>query len=341
MKTKVRKTINLLLRGLIVVVTVWFVFDQILHRRDLTPLQYAVRDAVDEKAFYPVLALLLFLMVVNLSIETLKWKKLIDKLETVKFNRAFTAVLTGISVSMFTPNRVGDYLGRVFVLRETSHIKGILVTIIGSFAQLLSTLIAGGIALMFFLPAYHDALLTDYSWIYTGTVVIASGTILVALLLYFHVPVLKAVAGLLFPKHLEKVSSYAAVFSLYSKRELLRVLLLSMARYLVFSFQYYLLLRLFHVDLGYLPSMMLIALTYLILTMIPTMALIELGVRGSVSYYLFSLYLSANGLWVDGYSISVLAASTSLWLINLAFPALMGTFFVYRLKFIRRRDYGD
>ena len=114
------------------------------------------------------------------------------------------------------------------------------------------------------------------------------------------------------------------------------MLLLSLLRYLVFSLQFYLLLKAFDLNLPYLKAMMLIGLVYLLVTIIPTIALSELGVRGSVSLFVFAIYLEPLGNWSDQAALAVASASTILWLINLAFPALLGVLFVYSLRFFRK-----
>ena len=98
--------------------------------------------------------LILLLMLVNWSIESVKWKILIAKIERVSFFRAFKAVMTGVSVSLFTPNRTGDYLGRVFILEKGNHIEGILITLIGSFAQIIVTISVGLFCFLSFLDQY-------------------------------------------------------------------------------------------------------------------------------------------------------------------------------------------
>jgi hypothetical protein len=63
---------------------------------------------------------------------------------------------------------------------------------------------------------------------------------------------------------------------------------------------------------------------YLILSAVPTIALSEIGVRGSVAIFLlqnFTENLSA-----------VFLATTCIWIINLAIPALLGNIFLYKTK---------
>ena len=81
---------------------------------------------------------------------------------------------------------------------------------------------------------------------------------------------------------------------------------------------------------------MITSVVYIAMASIPTIALSELGVRGSVSVFLFSLYFEKNGVVFGDLSLAVFAASSSLWLINIIFPALIGTLFVYKLRFFKR-----
>lgn len=338
MKAKVGKNVNILLRVLIMALSLWFVYDQLVHQRSLSAIWNQFIEIRIDSRHNNLMWLVLLLIPVNLALEAFKWKTLIDKLERVSFNRAFTAVLSGISVSMIMPNRVGDYLGRVFILQKESHIKGILVTLIGSLSQLLTTFIAGSIALAFSLHLFFDFDLTVNAGLSFGFLALVFSILTFALILYFNVSLLKYMAAGIFPKRKEKIHGYIDVFSLYTRPELLKVLLLSMCRFVVFSTQYYLLLLITGFTIGYPEAIMLISLTYLFLAIIPTIALTELSVRGSVAIYIFGLYFTNDVFWNNSGATAVFAASSVLWILNLVVPALLGIIFVYRLRFFRKED---
>ena len=81
-----------------------------------------------------------------------------------------------------------------------------------------------------------------------------------------------------------------------SSKELLGVLLLSLFRYLIFSTQFFLLLRIFGADLPIVQGIILIPVIYLMMAMVPTIALTELGIRGSVSIFVIGLYFKKFGI---------------------------------------------
>ena len=107
------------------------------------------------------------------------------------------------------------------------------------------------------------------------------------------------------------------------------LLLLSFLRYLVFIVQYYLLFVLFGVDASPGTVWSVISLMFLVMAVIPTIALVEVGLRGSIS-------LQLMGLFTEN-SLGVVLASVSIWLINLVLPALAGSILIFGLKVFKRK----
>ena len=129
-------------------------------------------------------------------------------------------------------------------------------------------------------------------------------------------------------KFLNRFKKYIEVFSFYSVKELFYVFLLSNFRYLVFTTQFFILLNTFDNDILYLEAIPLITIMLLFVSIIPTIVFTELSVRGSVAVFLFGMITSNT--------IAVFSATFIMWIINFVFPALIGTVFVFSLKFFRR-----
>ena len=68
---------------------------------------------------------------------------------------------------------------------------------------------------------------------------------------------------------------------------------------------------------------------FLVLAIVPTVALAELGFRGKVSIQLFGL-LSAN-------TIGILATAAGIWIINLVSPAIAGSLLILGIRLFRNR----
>jgi uncharacterized membrane protein YbhN (UPF0104 family) len=334
MNAKVRKTANQLLRLTIMSLTLVFLYHQLFRKTGteqwLDMIEPLLKPGPASTYFIMALALLPF----NILLETVKWQLIINPLEKVPLTSALAAVLAGVSVSMFLPNRVGDYLGRIFVLSKANPAKAVLLTLIGSLSHWLIIGVAGAAALLFLLPDlqflhYLPPSLAFWTALSISIIVIGLGTTL-----YFNLRLLRRVFSGRndWMHHIEKL---LGVYDLLSNKRLLAALMISAARYFVYCSQFYLLILAFGFNLSFSTGLALISLIYLLMTWIPTIAISELGIRGSVAVAVFAMYFGESSTQT---SMVVLAASSMLWLINLALPALMGAVAVNRLRFIRSND---
>jgi len=337
--TKVYKTYNLLIQIVILIVAYFFIIKQVFWKQDLPSLIRTLEDDIVSLKFILSLALVMLMMMLNWLLETLKWKMLISKIEKVSFIRSVEAVLTGVTISSFTPNRIGEYFGRVFVLKRASRAEGILITVIGSMSQLLITVLTGSVALMLFFPFLlpHSQYIREY--LYIAFITLILGLDLLLLSLFFNVSYLSALKEKILRNGLKRIRKYFRIFTLYSNGELTMVLLFSLARYIVFSTQFIILLRMLGIEMPLHIAYLLISLIYFVMAIIPTVALSELGIRGSVAIYFFSFYFTSKMGGVEAFSFSVLLASVLQWIINLGIPAIAGSFFLFRLQFFRSYDF--
>jgi len=331
---KVRKTLDIAIRLVIATLSLSYIFYRIysLPQGQANIFFESVFDG--DNVFY-ISSALIFLMIINWGIESLKWKMLINQAEKVSFGTSYEAVLGGLAASVFTPNRVGEFIGRVFILEKTDPLKAILLTIVGSFSQLLVTIVLGTAAYLFFAPRYISGFMYDSTWLVNGfslTLVIIS---LTAILTFFNISVLHRISIVIPEKYTVRIRNSIDAMADCPKPLLLKTVLLSALRYLVFSTQFYLAIRLMGLNFTALQCMLVIPVIYLVLAAIPTVALAELGVRGSVSVFLFGLLSGSGGLDAEA-TLAVVSASTLIWFINIAIPSLVGVLVVFRLKFFRR-----
>ena len=362
------KAYNLLVRIVIILATYFFVYKKLFHSPSLSEISniwnstsglsvfekiYGItglfftpktdfiiffKDVFKDPNLYLFGIWVLILMVVNWGIESLKWQFLINKIENVSFFKSFEAVLSGVSVSIFTPNRIGEWFGRVFILKKSNPWKGVFITMIGSFSQLLITLIVGSISLAFYVPIYFKDHGIYSNYLLYGLIFLVIVIIGTSLLVFLNITSLPLFLSRILHKRFVLFNDYVSVISDYSGLELLTVLLLSFLRYCVFTLQFYILLMMFSIEIPLLHGLMIISLIFFIMTAIPTVTMAELGVRGSVSLYFIDLYFAKFGAMTENIDIGVVSSTSTLWLINLAVPAILGTFFVYRLNFFRKRS---
>ncbi|MBU46387.1 MAG: hypothetical protein CMD28_03070 [Flavobacteriales bacterium] len=322
-----RKTIGFLIKIGIVAFALFFLYQQFTSKS--TSQEFDIELVLLQiRKSYLVIVLVIFMMFFNWFLESLKWRFLISKIEKITIKRSIRAIFSGITVSAFTPNRVGEYAGRVFCLEKGDRIQAVLITVIGSMAQLLTTIVFGliGILLLPNLMPVFDNLLSEIIFAYPIMlfVIILLNVLLVTL--FLNTSVFSVILSKF--KFLRNFDKYNEVFTFYNSSELLEVLLYSVARYMVFTTQFFILLQVFGVDISYIHAIILITTMLFVISIIPTIAITEIGIRGSVAFFLFGL-VSAN-------TIGILSATFVMWVINLLLPALIGTIFIFTLKFFRK-----
>lgn len=274
----------------------------------------ALRHLESEGTAALVLAITLLLMMVNWGLESLKWRWLVAPVQRGGPWRALRATVAGTSIGLITPNRTGEFLGRVLFLAPENRVKGGFATALGSIAQFVVTLVMGAAGLLC-LAVLQRPFPWAAGWI---TVALVSLTTLVscgALVLYLYPGLLRQLLLLVpFLRRLERSSS---VLNGYAPSELLLVLVLSVLRYGVFAGQYVLLLEAFGAGAGLMDAMLAVPVVYLLSSLVPTVMLTELGVRGSAAVALLGPLGAQDG--------PVLLATTVLWLVNVVLPALAGS----------------
>lgn len=331
------KTYNLIIRVAIIGATYYFIYKEVFHKKRLDYISDSFYELIEEPHVTFLFIWTFALMFVNWGVESLKWQYLMNKVEKISFLKSFEAIFSGISVSIFTPNRMGEWFGRVFIMKKANPWKGVFITMIGSFSQLLITIIIGAISLLFYIPIYFKDASFYSEYLMYGLVLFVIVIITSLLLIFLNITTLPGFINRLLNKRFVHFGEYINVISLYTTRELVTVLVFSLLRYCVFSLQFYILLLMFSVKIPFVHGMMIISMIFFVMTAIPTVTLAELGIRGSVTLQLVGLYFERFGTITDKLEIGILSSTSVLWMINLAVPALLGTLFVYRLTFFRKR----
>ncbi|MBI3883383.1 MAG: flippase-like domain-containing protein, partial [Sphingobacteriales bacterium] len=275
--------------------------------------------------------LVLLLMIINWGIEARKWQLLVKHIQGFSFFRAFKSVLSGCSITMLTPNRVGEYGGRILYVEEGNRIKAISLTIVGSISQLLVTLITGCIGLFilrFSSPESKNALnILPAFW---SNILLSLSLTITVFLLFFYLRIGWLVRIMEKIPALAKVVTHIAVLDEFNNKQLVRILLLSFTRYLVFVLQYIVLLQVMHTEIPGWICFWLISVFYLVMAVAPTLGFVELPVRAKASWEILKFYTS-NELGVG-------TAALGIWLINLVLPAIIGGFLILCIKIVKEEN---
>ena len=306
------------------------IYNQVRHQPNLGASWIKIKQSMESAKIWN-LVIVIFLMLINWAIEAVKWKIAMHNIQRISFLKSFRAVLSGVSFSVNTPNRVGEYLGRVLYMEEGNRLRAVSLTIVCSISQLIVTLFVGLIGLFCIRRKIETGeMIRGFdSSLWLQVLQYGVITVLVILtLLYFRLSLLARLVD-----RLQNRNRYDwLTHSLKNIRAtiLLKLLSLSAARYIVFIVQYFLLFRLFEVDIGWWQCCWAVSVIFLVLAILPTFAIAELGIRGQVSLKLLELF-STNGLGIS-------LATATIWLINLVVPAMAGSLLIASIKIFKYRN---
>ncbi|MBI2283435.1 MAG: flippase-like domain-containing protein [Bacteroidetes bacterium] len=314
------------------VLFVWLaysIYRQIQHQGDVQQSWHLIQAAFHGPQLAKLVGVIV-LMFLNWGIEARKWQLLVQGVQKVSLGRALRAVFAGQAVGFNTINRVGETAGRVLYLDEGNRLRGILLSVVGNMSLIIVTFVTGLSALLY-LRIYildQSSQLQGLSlfWL-DGLLYVVSIGMLLFILLYFRlswcVQLLEKVPWIARHKFfVQKLEDF-------HWKELTRILFLSALRYVVFVTQYVLLLQVFEVHIPWQDAVCLIAVMFLVLAIVPSITLAELGFRGKVSLQLFGL-LSTNIL-------GIVATAAGIWIINLIIPAIAGSVFILGIRLFRNK----
>ncbi|WP_203295347.1 lysylphosphatidylglycerol synthase domain-containing protein [Luteirhabdus pelagi] len=243
----------------------------------------------------------------NWCFEIVKWKQLASTVRKLNVTESVQQVFAAFTVSLPTPNRLGEYAGKVFFYTKSERKKILFLNAIHNGWQLFTTLLFGTVGLIFLSSQNHFS--------YNLKEMMVVGAVLIGLAL---------IAFSLWKKEVGK-SGYSLEFlwrkaSQLSQSLHLKTFGLSVARYACFATLFYLLLQFFGADISFVETWPYLTAMYLLVSIVPSFVLADVVIRGSVAVWLFSL-LSIP-------ATVVIATVLSVWLLNFALPALIGSYFV-------------
>ncbi|WDZ98942.1 lysylphosphatidylglycerol synthase domain-containing protein [Mucilaginibacter sp. SJ] len=319
MTRSAKKVVSYLLKAGILIIAGWFIYRQFNKKNnDLKQFEHFASQ-ISTTHVVIVMGLVVMLMFLNWFLEALKWRYVTKTLINISLWEAVEAVFCGLTWAVTTPNRLGEYGGRVMFLPPRKRIPGIFAMGVGSFSQGSVTNVLGVVAMIWFVVNFiHANLLLAWGVVAIGVVIAA-----MQLIFYFHIN--WAVTLLDRVPFIKKYHRFFEVMGRYHTHELINIMGFSIARYITFSMQYFLVFQLLMPHMAVVPMMLMLMLFFVVSSAIPSLDLFDIGVRGFTASHLF--------VYVTDQNIAVIAGVSSIWLINLFIPAILGSLFVLKLKF--------
>lgn len=258
------------------------------------------------------LLLVLLMMLAVWAVEAQKWRWATAHFMPLTFGQCWRTVWYGVVVGMLSPNRVGEPLGRLAQTPAEHRPRALAASVWCALTQQFATLFFGAVALLFWSTITSETaqlgVKVAVPLVFAAVWMIA---IVVALVRYDSL-----MRWLAKRRWLQRWLPSDGLVWTVARPVAMRIVAGSMFKYLIFSTQYVVLLRIFGVDAPWLQLYTGVAVSYLFVTFVPSVAATELVVRmGAAMLFLGSITSNQGGVAV---------ASFTLWMVNIGIPALAG-----------------
>ena len=140
--------INYVIGPLLFIILSFSIYYKVKNQSGLQETKDLLKGAISGNNILLIVFLLL-LVCINWGIESVKWYVLVKRVQPVSYFTAYKAVLSGVSLSLFVPNGIGDYAGRLVYMQQGNRLKSVTLTLVGSMAQLIITLSCGFCGLIY------------------------------------------------------------------------------------------------------------------------------------------------------------------------------------------------
>ena len=254
------------------------------------------------------------LLPLNLFLESVKWRLIVSKTEVISQANAFKAVLAGFASGFFTPNRTGEFLGRIVFMQKIHRKIGVVYSVINSLTQNMILVVCGLPAAIVYYIVVKKRITPDIEmYLYAITCIL-----LLLLIFYFTLPVLAKT------KIWRRYLAFSSDIRLYSHEDLAQILSFSLIRYALFCTQFYAMLYFFGVELEWWQAFIAIPANYLFVTFTPSLAFAEAAVRSSYAV----IFIGAFSQQLAGIAF----AGFALWFVNFGIPMLAGSLILAKTK---------
>jgi len=277
-----------------------------LNTRDLYSLWGSNSILANHFFSFPTLCILCVFTLINWVLECRKWQILASVIAPVSFTEAAKQSLIAFTVSLLTPNRIGEFGIKPLFFARTAFKKGVLLTVIHHFSQFTATLLFGFLGFLWLKPT----VLSLFPWLrIPGLFEVILPVILICIWL---LPVNKLIQL--------KQEETANIRIPYYKS-----MGLSGVRYLVFMHQFLFLISLTHTPFNYVELIAIISGFYLLASALPVISFLDVVIKGGVAVWWFGFF----GI----HKTDILFIIASMWIFNFMLPAIAGSLLLRKYEF--------
>lgn len=316
-----KKILSFLLKVGLFALMIYFIYYQ-LEAKGINYKEALSKDGIKHSGNYFLLLAAFLLGVLNWSLESYKWKTLVNSIqEKFTFLDAMKGVFMGVFLGFMTPNRIGEFGGRLFKIKTGFKIQALSLAFRGGLAQfittftlgLISTISLGLICRIFTCPSFiKENVMYFVLFVITFVLILIYYNFNVVVNYISEIPLLN------------KLIKFEYVNIDVRKRVLTKIFLITVLRYLVYMHQYILLAYFFSIDVNYFFLFSAVSTMLLIQTLGPSFPLIDLPYRGIILLELLEQHTDNQ--------LNILFVILLVWILNLVLPAIVGYLNIINLK---------
>lgn len=296
----------------------YYVFNRLVNTKNLDFNQFVLFLDKNDAFSIKNILFLLFLTLFNWFFEILKWQKLVNSVKKISFKNALEQSLGGLTASLITPNRIGDYGAKAIYFAKPLRKRILLLNLLGNIAQMSITMLMGTVGFILFYLRY-DIEINGYKLSRFLLIILV-----VAMFTVFGVKQTKfKIKGFSITRVIEFIKQLPAKISIQNFG-------FSLVRYAIFSFQFYFLLHIFGTNLNYQTAIVAISSMYLLASVVPSLAVFDVVIKTSAAVFVFG-YLGVDEL-------TILSVSTLMWLLNFILPSIFGSYYVLNFNLQKSQD---
>lgn len=294
----------------------YFIYER-LHSEFTPEKLLAIQSALSSPYSYILLFCCLIFVPINWGIESFKWQMITAPVETISFATASKSVYAGLCVGNLAPGRATEFLAKILFFTPQHRTTITLLHFASGMFQLAVTILFGAMAVIVF---YQDKLDTSNTkTFFTGLFCIVLLSVFTFFITRFHY-----IQKWLVKKFERSLGHNAAPYT-FTKNIILKLSALSLIRYIVFTFQFVLLIKIFYSEAITSQLVAGICIYFLLTTILPMISFIEAAIRSAIALFVFSRSNVPE--------IALVITAVLLWTFNVVLPSIIGYAIIVKEKF--------
>lgn len=258
-----------------------------------------------------LIILVLVLSPMNWLTESYKWRFLLSKIQRISLMKALGSVLSGMSFALVSPGKVGDFAGRLLFLDDGVRWRAFFMSIVGSLSHFIVTCVMGAIGLIFLCFYYQD-------WLFITLLMLAFFISIGGIFLFLRMNKFKSESNQFKKRWKRKVFISIEVVKRYNQKDLIKVLLITLFKFIIYNSQFVIVSSLLGADGAFVTTFLASCVMFWLIMIIPSFFMADVIIRGMIATLIFE----RTGLFHDTFPF--ISASYIIWLVNWVIPASIG-----------------